>query len=68
VKVITLTCPRHGVLVEWDEPGPANPPGECWKPGPRTPNAFVCPPPTCRETLILSERDEDGTPNLTVVT
>lgn len=56
--VIAYTCPVHGLLAEWNAPGPEKPPKRCDKYLRLAPGVFICPPPRCGQTLERSEREE----------
>ena len=53
--VIEFVCPSHGVLVEFDAPGPSQPPETCWRPRLAGP-AVLC-GIACGRVLVRNERE-----------
>lgn len=49
-KVLSLTCPVHGWLVDYDEPFPASSPVECWLLAPGQAEV-ICGRRVCNERL-----------------
>lgn len=60
VRVLTLSCPEHGVAVEYDLANgyPKNAPTICGRLLPVPAGSFLCPPPRCHEHLVREERNE----------